>query len=376
MRFSDVNSDDVLINHLRLMRDEHRVPHSLLFHEDPGGGGIAVALAFAQYILCKEKKEGDSCGVCPSCNKVSKLIHPDIHFVYPLSTPNKGETSSKKGSSETLTLWREALLSNPYMDEADLQRALKADQKRGLIKVEQAKEMIERLNISSYEGGNKFMIVFRPERMNAEAANKLLKMVEEPHPGTIFIFIAAGLQRIMPTILSRCVRLRVHPLERNDMIKRLETQLCLSQSRAEEVAAISMGSWGNALRLVNQDSSTENIYAQQFGAMLDHVVSRKLLPLLECAAQVGGEGRESQKNFCIYAQSFIRKIYMVNKGLGSLAYCTSAERESVENYSTTLNEKFCIRSFQALDKAIGMIESNVNSKIVFCNLANRFFVSL
>lgn len=361
---------------LHRMCDEHRVPHSILFHEDSGCGGLAIALAFAEYILCSNKNEGDSCGVCPSCNKVSKLIHPDIHFVFPSSSTNRSEGGSKKSSTDTLSLWRECVLNNPYMDEYDLQKALNSEQKTGLIKVDQAKEMLEKLNISSFEGGNKFMIVFRPERMNAEAANKLLKMIEEPFPGTIFLFVTSNPEKIITTIRSRCVSLRVHPLDREELTQILIESDSLQQERAKEIASISMGSYGNALKILREERGGDKEGEELFYSILDNVISRELLPLIDIAGEISVLGREAQRRFCLTAEVCLRKIFMSIKDLSALSYCTEEERGRVERYSGLLSEKFCVRSFNALDKAIKMIDSNVNSKVVFCNLTNRFFVSL
>ena len=152
------------------MVDSGKVPHAIMFHEDDGGGGVPIALAFLQYLFCKDKAGGDSCGACPSCNKISKLIHPDVHFIYPVNTG---------ASTDFAAQWRELVLSNPVFTENDLREALGIEGKNAMIKVDEAKTVLDILSLYALERGYRALVMYLPEKMNKEAANRLLKAVEE-----------------------------------------------------------------------------------------------------------------------------------------------------------------------------------------------------
>ena len=211
MRFADVIGNAEVAKALVSMADSGRVAHAMLMYENEGCGALALALAYVQYLNCAHPVNGDSCGECPSCRQMSKLIHPDVHYVFPV---NKGpKTSDDKPTSESyIKYWRELALANPYFTEADLQRAIGIESKTGLIAVAEAKFIINTLSLTSVADGYKAVILYLPEKMNQETANRLLKMVEEPPEKTLFIFITHSPEKVLQTIFSRCQSVRVMPL--------------------------------------------------------------------------------------------------------------------------------------------------------------------
>ena len=215
MRFADVIGNASVAKALVSMADSGRVAHAMLLYENEGCGALALALAYVQYLNCANPSGGDSCGECPSCRQMSKLVHPDTHFIFPV---NKGPKSSddKPTSESYLKYWRELVLADSYFSEADLQKAIGIESKVGLIAVAEAKAVISKLSLSSVADGYKAVIFYLPEKMNQETANRLLKMVEEPPEKTIFLFITHAPEKVLQTIFSRCQSIRVLPLTKDE----------------------------------------------------------------------------------------------------------------------------------------------------------------
>ena len=215
MKFSDIIGNRTVAEAMVSMADSGRVAHAVLLYENEGSGALALALAYLQYLNCLNPSGGDSCGQCPSCRQMEKLIHPDVHFVFPV---NKGpKTSDDKPTSESyVKYWRELALADPYFTEADLQKAIGIESKNGLIAVAEAKSIITNLSLAPVYDGYKAVIFYLPEKMNQETANRLLKMVEEPPQKTLFLFITHAPEKVLQTIFSRCQSIRVMPLTKEE----------------------------------------------------------------------------------------------------------------------------------------------------------------
>ncbi len=351
MKFSEVIGNGTVASALSSMADSGRVAHAMLLYENEGCGALALALAYVQYLNCSNPSGGDSCGECPSCRQMSKLIHPDVHFVFPV---NKGpKTSDDKPTSESyLKFWRELALADPYFTEADLQRAIGIESKNGLIAVAEAKSIISKLSLSSVSDGYKAVIFYLPEKMNQETANRLLKMVEEPPEKTIFLFITHAPEKVLQTIFSRCQSIRVMPLTKEE---------------AERVAAMKPES----------DSEDYNIFMDLFSDLMRSLVSRDLMGALECGETMAAlESREKQKAFCTFAGDCIRKIFMIQQNMPQLADVRAEEQEFYADMAGRCGKSFCSRSIANIEKVVGMIDRNVSSKILFCDLVNRMFLSI
>ena len=351
MRFADVIGNSQVAGSLASMADSGRVAHAMLLYENEGCGAMALALAYVQYLNCTNPSGGDSCGECPSCRQMSKLIHPDVHFVFPV---NKGpKVSDDKPTSESyLKYWRELVLADPYFTEADLQKAIGIESKVGLIAVAEAKSIIGKLSLASVTDGYKAVIFYLPEKMNQETANRLLKMVEEPPEKTVFMFITHAPERVLQTIFSRCQSVRVMPL---------------SKDEASRVAAAKpegdMEEYNNSMNL--------------FSDLMNALTGRDLSLALECAESMAAlDSREKQKAFCTFASDCIRKIFMIQQSLPALAGIAPEEEDFYKGVSAKVAKTFCTRTITNIEKAVAMIDRNVNSKIVFCDLVNRMFLSV
>lgn len=375
MRFADIIGNRQVVKALSSMADSGRVAHAMLFYENDGCGALALALAYVQYLNCANPSGGDSCGECPSCRQMSKLIHPDVHFVFPV---NKGpKTSDDKPTSESyLTYWRELAVSNPYFLESDLQRALGIESRSGLIAVAEAKSIITKLSLTSVADGYKAVIFYLPEKMNQETANRLLKMVEEPPEKTLFLFITHAPEKVLQTIFSRCQSVRVLPLSREEVVGTLVEKLAISPKEAEAKAVLSGGSVGNAMSMIG-DQEDYNRYMDLFSDLMNAVVSRNLAAALECGEMMSSlDSREKQKEFCTFATDCIRKIFMTRQNLHNIAGILPQEQEFYERVASKCSDGFCTKSVSNIEKVVSMIDRNVNSKILFCDLVNRMYLSV
>lgn len=351
MRFADVIGNVEVARTLANMADSGRVAHAMLMYENEGCGALALALAYVQYLNCSNPSGGDSCGECPSCRQMSKLIHPDVHFVFPV---NKGpKTSDDKPTSESyIKYWRELAVADPYFTESDLQKAIGIESKNGLIAVAEAKSIINKLSLTAVGDGYKAVIFYLPEKMNQETANRLLKMVEEPPVQTLFIFITHAPEKVLQTIFSRCQSVRVMPLTK------------------EEVARV------NALKPQSEDSDAD-VFQELFYDLMNSIVSRDLMAALECGEAIAAlDSREKQKAFCAYAGDCMRKIFMIQRNMPQIAGVEDGEQEFYASLAQKCGQEFCSKSMTNIEKVVAMIDRNVNSKILFCDLVNRMFLSI
>lgn len=351
MRFADVIGNAEVARTLANMADSGRVAHAMLMYENEGCGALALALAYVQYLNCSNPSGGDSCGECPSCRQMSKLIHPDVHFVFPV---NKGpKTSDDKPTSESyIKYWRELAVADPYFTESDLQKAIGIESKNGLIAVAEAKSIINKLSLTAVGDGYKAVIFYLPEKMNQETANRLLKMVEEPPVQTLFIFITHAPEKVLQTIFSRCQSVRVMPLTK------------------EEVARV------NALKPQSEDSDAD-VFQELFYDLMNSIVSRDLMAALECGEAIAAlDSREKQKAFCAYAGDCMRKIFMIQRNMPQIAGVEDGEQEFYASLAQKCGQEFCSKSMTNIEKVVAMIDRNVNSKILFCDLVNRMFLSI
>ena len=303
-----------LLHTLCALVDAGKVPHAILLHEEDGGGAVPLALKFLEHLFGEQ--EG---------GKISKLIHPDVHFVFPTVSSSKA----------CLPAWRSLVLEHPRFRQEDLTAALGIEGKTAIIAVAEAKEILSTLSLSALEGGYRAVLMYLPEKMNADAANRLLKMVEEPPAMTQFVFVTHAPEKVLPTIVSRCQRYRVMPGAGG-----------ASDSANPEFAAI--------LR-----------------ALLDAAVARDLPALLSASDRVAAlPSRENVAEFCRYASAQLRQLFLLQQGLAALQGPQAAQWAS---YAAALPKPFPRKALAAFDRALLLTGRNVNLKLVFTELAGSLY---
>ena len=330
MIFSDIPGHAVLKERLIEMANGGRVGHTLLFWGDEGMGALPLALALAQQMACTNKEGGLACGKCSTCNKMQKLIHPDLHFAVPVNSVKPSDRNPV--TDFYIKIWREAVLENPYMSEFQWYEKLGMDNKSGNISVHEADSILKKLRFKAYEGNAKFMIIWLPERMNIQAANTLLKILEEPSQGTYFFLVSEHPEQLIPTIRSRCQLIRVNPVA---------THLSIQGAHQNELAIYAM----DLMKWCNE---------------------KKLLPVTQWCEEVAGFGRERQRQMILRLLDAIRKIYL--EQIGTM---TDARRDAINRVST-LSWNFP-DIVQALNGALADMDRNVNPKMIFYGVGLRLF---
>ena len=320
-----VYGNEEIVKALHQMVESGHIPHAMLFHQDDGGEAFPLVVNFLEELY----------GGNP---RVQKLSHPDIHFVFPVAG------SDKPVSLQYIVPFREFLLQNPYFYESELYGAIGIEGKQGIISVNEARSILERLSLSSVEGGYRTVVMYLPEKMNAQAANALLKMVEEPPQQTLFLLITQAPEKVLVTISSRCLQLRVQPLSPE----------ADAQVHAREAA-------GNVM------------LSDLFHDLLDAVVARDFLKALETGEAVADlKLREQQKTFCKLAADDLRRIFLLQK-MQQLVQLPADTQEWYRPMAKSLKPTFARRGMEALDRALLLIERNVNQKILFTHLVNQLY---
>ena len=374
MRFSEIYGNDALKARLKKMVDEDRLSHAVLFVEQEGMGALAFAIALAQYINCS-CRGGDSCGECPSCRSISKLADPDLHFAFPINTSPKLSDQEKKKPicSYFLRDWNSLVLANPYFDSHDLYEALGIENKAAVIGVNEAREIASTLSLQAYASDYKIMVIWQAEKMNTEAANKLLKLLEEPPAGTIFLLVTQNLEKVLTTVRSRCQIIRLQPVEREELAGILQQRYELSREEAMSFATLAGGSVGRAFSLVeNSDSSSQ--LSDLLRELLDAALAKSLSGVLDAADALASLGKDRQRQWCLFAEGFIRKMLLTKEGLESIAFADEEETEYIKTLTPRAKETFYGRAAAALDSALRLIDSNVSAKLIFTDLGSRFYL--
>ncbi len=388
MRFADIAGYGAIKKALAGMADSGRVAHAMLLYENDGCGALALALAYAQYLACENPHDGDSCGHCPSCNRIAKLIHPDLHFVFPTNTGSKsGKTKAENIISDVYIEDFRALASeNPYFLESQLMEAIGLETKSWDVNVAEAKELSRILSLTSIEGGWKFVLFYLPETLRLEAANKLLKLVEEPPEKTLFLFISHQPQKVLQTIFSRCQSLRVPPLSPEEVAAALAalgygagSAQTLGQAKgdaAAEQARVCGGSIGAALYALRSGDDAQQ-FEQWFSQLMDALLDGRLVDAWSVGEQVAAlSSREKQKAFCIFVSEMLRKIFLIQQKMEDLSYATASRKELCRRLAGRVSPKFASRMQPFLDKTVYYIDRNVSQKILFTDLIDRMSVTI
>jgi DNA polymerase-3 subunit delta' len=384
MQFQSITGQKETKEQLVQMVQHNRLSHALLFLGKEGSGALQLALAFAQYIVCNplppeadlfaapepktqnSKPKTDSCGSCPACKKANELIHPDIHFSYPVITKKPGE---KPISTDFIKEWREFVVQNPYGNVYDWLQFIGAENKQGNITAHECMDIIRKLNLKSFESEYKILIMWMPEFLGKEG-NKLLKLIEEPPPNTLFILVAENEDLILPTILSRTQLVKIPMLSNLEIEASLELNAGVSMEKAQQVAALAGGNYREALQLLQHADDDWELLLREW---LNAIIRTGPVAQVKWIDDTAKLGREKQKQFLKY---FIHLLEEAVR-LRVTGTTESGQQTSATDFASRLNKLCDISQQEAiiteLDKASYYIERNANPKMLFHALSIRLY---
>jgi DNA polymerase-3 subunit delta' len=364
MLFSDVVGQQAAKSGILKMWHNNVLPHAILVTGNEGTGGLPMGLALAQYIFCENKTDTDACGKCPGCNKAVKLEHADLHISFPSIPPKSGKAMSKLYIQE----FREFIQQTPYGTTYDWLQHINAENKQGNITAEECREIIDTLNLRSYEGGMKVLLMWRPEYLGKEG-NILLKLIEEPTPDTMLILVAENTEDILPTILSRTQQVKLSPLGAGDIAEALIKRSLTDPKKAAQVGHIAMGSYTEALRLIR---SSDNDLYPEVRQLFNSLFTNNGLGIAKFAEEWSKAGREQQKNFLNYIIQLLEQAIRVRYRPEALISLPEEEAQFVKKLSgTNVSFEGFGQMVSAVSDTIFYIERNAHSKTQLHALAIR-----
>lgn len=372
MYFEDIIGQSELKKHLIESVHKGIVPHARIFYGTEGVGKLPLAIAYARYLNCINSTQKDACGHCPSCSKFDKLAHPDLHFAFPMF---QKRAEKLLVCDDYLPQWRSYLTENIYFTLSGWLQYINAKNAQGMIYAQESEEIIRKLNLKVYEAKYKIMIVWLPEKMNLECANKLLKLIEEPPARTVFLLISEDMDKVIPTIKSRCQPIYVKPIEQDAMVEAIIDRFSLSESDAISVAHIAKGSFSKAIDLIVADKDSQNML-NLFDKMMSAATSRNIKLIKKAADDLSKTGREAQKTFLIYSLRMFREYFVNNLNVPEIVYLNREEQKLSRQYSVAINEKNIETLANEFSLAHRQIEQNGNAKIIFLDLCLKLTMLL
>lgn len=365
MRFSDIHGLEETKEHLiNGVRNNH-VAHAQLFSGIEGSAVLAMALAYATLLNCENPEENDACGTCPSCVKNSKFIHPDMHFVFPVSG-TKEVTRDKANSASFMEQWRKFLLSNPYGNIEDWAEAYGGENKQAAISTKESRSIIEKLSLKAFEGKHKIMLIWLPELMHPSGANAILKILEEPSESTVFLLVSNQPDRLLATIRSRTQMLRVPAFSDQDLVAILTSENDIDDSKAAQIANLADGSLRHAMEL---KSEVEEDSHEMFRGWMRLCFNNDFAELVALAEKFGSLNKFTQKSMLLYGINILRESLVANLAEGSLLRVIGEERTFAANFNKVMNVEKVSEISTELSEAHYYLERNANPKILFMNLS-------
>ena len=366
MNFSQFPGQKETISRLIRSVKEERVSHAQLFTGPEGCGSLALALAYARYVSCENRSDDDSCGTCKSCVKYEKMIHPDLHFVFPVI---KNKKDSEPVSDSFIEEWRVFVKKSPFFTLNNWLDSIEVGNAQGMIFASEAGEIIRKLNLKTFESDFKIMVIWLPEKMHPSAANKLLKMIEEPPEKTLFLLVSDEPDKVLPTILSRCQLVRIPAFTSDEIRKYLVSAFGAEEKKTAEIARVSNGNIIRAAELLfNEDSTLVNL--ENFKKLMRFAWKRDIISVVAWSEEIAQTGREAQKSFILYSLRILRENLMLSMGqLGNkLVFLAGEEASFSENFHPFIRQDNIYNLTDEFSLAHSHIEANGNARIIFLDL--------
>ena len=382
MLFSNIIGQKETKQQLADLVQQNRLSHALLFLGNEGSGALPMAIAFAQFVVCEkvngknkaatgpslfgeelsttvnEQRPTESCGVCPACVKARQLIHPDIHFSYPVIPKKSGD---KPVGTDYISEWREFILQYPYGNVYDWLQFIGAENKQGNITAEECNDIIRKLSLKSFESEFKILIQWMPEYLGKEG-NKLLKLIEEPPPNTLFILVAENESLVLPTIISRTQLVKIPPINSNEVEEALLQRTKLSAEQARQIASVCEGNYREALQLIQH---AEEDWQSLLREWLNATLKTGPIAQVKWVEEISKLGREKQKQFLRYFNHLLEQAIRIKLMGGENVHLPENEFDFAQrlNKIAGISQQQVI--IEELDKATYYIERNANAKMLF-----------
>lgn len=342
----------------------NHIAHAQLFVGAPGALNLPMALAYATFLHC-ENKGDDACGTCPACSKNLKFIHPDTHFVFPLSNV-KGDKDEERFKAEITKSWRQFLLEQPFGILDDWTNFYGGEDKLALISREESREIIKTLSLKPFESKYKVMIIWQPELMHPSAANGILKILEEPAPHTYFILVTNAADRLLPTIISRTQIITIPLLNDDEVQSYLQTKTGIPEDRAAKITQLADGNLNLGLKLLENE---EDNNTQRFTEWMRACFKRNYSAMVAMADDYHGLDKLSQRNMMAYSMNMMRETLLHASGARTINRARGEELKFVQDFSKVMDVEKVEKSFKLLNDAAYHLERNGSAKMIFLDLS-------
>lgn len=373
MRFSDVIGQENVKARLRSQVDGERLPHALMLCGPLGTGKLGLALALSRYMLCEHPHDGEPCEECHACKMTAEWAHPDLHFTFPVFKKKDGDHPL---SDDYMQPWREQLKENIYFDQNDWLARMGGENQQLRIFVNESDALQQKLGLKSSQGGRRVVVLWMPEKMGEDTANKLLKLIEEPPSRTHFLLVSQQPDQVLGTIMSRTQQLHVPVLGEEEILQALKERHALPDNMARNLAHMAQGSYTRALHQMKAGSDEKEFF-ELFVSLMRLSYMRKIKDMREWSDHVAKMGRERQKNLLDYCQRMVRENFVYNFGQqDKLNYLTQEENDFSTRFARFINEHNVVPIMNALSDCQRDIEQNVNAKMVFFDFAIKLIILL
>lgn len=369
MLFKDIPGNAGLKKRLINTIKTGRVSHALLFTGPAGNAKLSYALAYAQYLSCTNRQDDDACGECASCKKYAKTSHPDLHFVFPVVN---SASIAKPVSDDYLKEWRTFVSGSLFHDFNKWPALMGAENKQAGIFAQESASIIRKLNFKTFESDYKVMIIWLPEKMNITAANKLLKMIEEPPPGTLFILVSEKPDEIINTILSRTQPIRIPKAETEALTDYFSQSTDAPTDRVQEAVYLSENNGITASDFLSADESGKTWLFDNFSELMRKAYSADVKALAAWAESMSNYGREQQKIFLNYALRMLRENFVLNlapEKSKELVFLTEKENTFSAKFSAFIHPYNIHSLTEEFNTALAHIERNGYDKLIFLDLS-------
>ncbi|OOG75226.1 DNA polymerase III subunit delta' [Algoriphagus sp. A40] len=377
MQFAEIpglpETKEKLINAVKF----NHLAHALLFHGPEGSANLTLALALATFLYCENRTEIDSCGTCASCQRMKRLVMPDLNFAFPViakqKEDDKGEDEDEE-KTDVLTSWRKFVIAQPYGNVHDFIYFNGFEKKQLNISKAAARKMIQALSLMSFEGGYKIMLIWAPEFLNPSAANALLKIIEEPPAKTLFMLVTSQADQLLTTILSRTQKIQVRAFSDQEIRTHLVNAGLCDVKAAEQIAMLADGNLREAYRMIDQ---VEDKQVSQVRDWFRLCATKNLKEIFEEADRFHKNDKEAQKSLLLTGLNVTREILLKNFDLDQLLRTTEEDRKFIENISKkVLNEDHAVKLYESFNQAHYHLERNGNAKMIFTDLSMDILVMM